>query len=123
MPQPPTEGEFQNLELLWKYMHNSSREKRYSVSTLRSNMTHNQIETGCDRPGTPNSYKNSFKTVTSRKLECPFRLYEREYTKSTNWNIKVKKTQYSHDATESMMEHPAFREFNEQESPQIFHIS
>ncbi|MBW0559495.1 hypothetical protein O181_099210 [Austropuccinia psidii MF-1] len=79
MLQPPTEGEFQTFELLWKHVHNVSRAQGYSVSTLKSNMDHNQIKIGCDRSVTPNTNKTSFKKVTSRNLDCPFRLYAREY--------------------------------------------
>ncbi|MBW0496598.1 hypothetical protein O181_036313 [Austropuccinia psidii MF-1] len=82
-------------------------------------MTHNQIEIGCDRSGTSNSNKNPSKTVTSRKLDCPFRLY----AKSTNWTLKVKNPEHSHDATENIMAHPAFRKFNEQGKSQISQMS
>ncbi|MBW0468960.1 hypothetical protein O181_008675 [Austropuccinia psidii MF-1] len=123
MLQPPTEGEFQTLELLWQHEHNVDRGQGYAVSTLRSNMTHNQIEIGCDRSGTPNPSKNSSKTVTSRKLDCPFRLYARKYAKKTTWTLKVKNPEHSHDATENIMAHPAFTNFNEQETSQIAQIS
>ncbi|MBW0494819.1 hypothetical protein O181_034534 [Austropuccinia psidii MF-1] len=53
-------------------------------------MTHSQIEIGCGRSGTPNANKNPSKTVTSRKLDCPFRLYARKYAKSTTCTLKVK---------------------------------
>ncbi|MBW0530416.1 hypothetical protein O181_070131 [Austropuccinia psidii MF-1] len=82
-------------------------------------MTHNQTEIGCDRSGTPNPNKNSSKTVTSRKLNCPFRLYSKKYAKKTTWTLKVKNPEHSHDATENIMAHPAFRKFNEQETSQI----
>ncbi|MBW0464893.1 hypothetical protein O181_004608 [Austropuccinia psidii MF-1] len=99
MLQPPTEGGFQTLELLWQHVHNVSRAEGYAVSTLRSNMTHNQIEIGCDRSGTPHPNKNSSKTVTSRKLGCPFRLYARKYAKKTTCTLKVKNPEYRHNAT------------------------
>ncbi|MBW0473641.1 hypothetical protein O181_013356 [Austropuccinia psidii MF-1] len=123
MLQPPTEGEFQTIELLWKHVHNVSRAQGYAVSTLRSNITHNQIEIGCDRYGTPNHHKTSSKTVTSRKLYCKFRLYAIRYSKSTSWTLKVKNPECSHDATENIMVHPSFRKFNEQEKSQISQIS
>ncbi|MBW0569223.1 hypothetical protein O181_108938 [Austropuccinia psidii MF-1] len=82
-------------------------------------MTHNQIDIGCDRSGTPNPHKNTSKTVTSRKLDHPFRLYARKYAKSTTWNIKVKNPEHSHYATENIMAHPAFRKFNEKGTSQI----
>ncbi|MBW0471937.1 hypothetical protein O181_011652 [Austropuccinia psidii MF-1] len=63
MLQPPTEGQFKTLEPLWKNVHNVARAQGYSVSTLRSNMTHNQIEIGCDRYGTPNPHKIPSKTT------------------------------------------------------------
>ncbi|MBW0564660.1 hypothetical protein O181_104375 [Austropuccinia psidii MF-1] len=119
MLQPPTEGEFQTLELLFQNLDNISREQRYAIYTLRSNMTHNQIEIGYDRSGTPNPHKSSSKTVTSRNLDCPFRLYARKYSKSTTWTLKVKNTEHSHDSTENIMAHPAFRKLNEQEESQI----
>ncbi|MBW0533599.1 hypothetical protein O181_073314 [Austropuccinia psidii MF-1] len=119
MLQPPTKGEFQTLELFWQQVHNVARAQVYSVSTLRSNMIHKQIEIGCDRSGTPNAKKNPSKTVTSRKLHCSFRLYSRKYANSTTWTLKVKNPQHSHDATENIMAHPAFRKFNEQETSQI----
>ncbi|MBW0587932.1 hypothetical protein O181_127647 [Austropuccinia psidii MF-1] len=114
MIQTPTEGESKTLELLWKHVHNGSRAQGYAVSTLRSNMTHNQIEIGCDRSGTPNVNKNPSKIVTSRNLDCPFRLYPRKYAKCTTWTLKVKNPEHSHDATENIMAHPSFRKFNEQ---------
>ncbi|MBW0463046.1 hypothetical protein O181_002761 [Austropuccinia psidii MF-1] len=86
-------------------------------------MTHNQIEIGCDRSGTPNHNKNFSITVTSRKLDFPFRLYARKYAKSTTWTLKVKNPEHSHDATENIMAHPAFRKFNNQETSQIAQIS
>ncbi|MBW0566701.1 hypothetical protein O181_106416 [Austropuccinia psidii MF-1] len=86
-------------------------------------MTQNQIEIGCDRSGTPNPIKCPSKTVTSRKLDCPFKLYAREYAKSTTWTLKVKNTEHSHDATENPMAHPAFRKLNEQETSQISKMS
>ncbi|MBW0588919.1 hypothetical protein O181_128634 [Austropuccinia psidii MF-1] len=86
-------------------------------------MTHNQIEIGCDRSGTPNATKNPSKTVTSRKVDCPFRLYSRKYAKSTTWTLKVKNTEHRHDATENIMAHPALRKFNEQEKYQIAQMS
>ncbi|MBW0570830.1 hypothetical protein O181_110545 [Austropuccinia psidii MF-1] len=85
-------------------------------------MTHNQIEIGCDRSGTPNANKNPFKTVTSIKLDFPCRLYARKYAKSTTWTLKVKNSEHSHDATENIMAHPAFMKFNEQETSQISQI-
>ncbi|MBW0590892.1 hypothetical protein O181_130607 [Austropuccinia psidii MF-1] len=121
MLQPPTEGEFQAVELLWQHVHNVARAQGYDVSTLRSNMNHNQIEIGCDRSGTPNANKNPFKTVTSRKLDCTF--YARKYAKSITWNIKVKDPEHSHDSTENNMAHPALRKFNEQETSQISQLS
>ncbi|MBW0557556.1 hypothetical protein O181_097271 [Austropuccinia psidii MF-1] len=118
MLQPPTEGEFQTLEPLWWHVHNVARAQGYAVSTLRSNMTHNQIEIGCDRSGTPNPNKSP-----SRKLECLFRLYARKYAKSTTWTLKVKNPEHSHNATEDIMAHPAFRKLNEQETSQIAQLS
>ncbi|MBW0517229.1 hypothetical protein O181_056944 [Austropuccinia psidii MF-1] len=123
MQKPPTEGEFQTLELLWQQFHNVSRAQWYSMSTLGSNMTHNKIEIGCGRSGTPNTNKNSSKTVTSRKLDCPFRLYCRKYAKKTTWTLKVNNTENSHDSTENIMAHPALRKFNEQETSQISQMS
>ncbi|MBW0475313.1 hypothetical protein O181_015028 [Austropuccinia psidii MF-1] len=123
MLQPPTEGEFQTLECLWQHVHNVARAQGYAVSTLRSNMTHNQIEIGCESSGTPNPNKGSSKTVTSRKLDCPFRLYARKYARSTTWTLKFKSPEHSHDATENIMAHPAFRKFNEQETSQIAQMS
>ncbi|MBW0575764.1 hypothetical protein O181_115479 [Austropuccinia psidii MF-1] len=86
-------------------------------------MTHNQIEIGCDRSGTPNPNKSPSKTVTSRKLDYPFRLYARKYAESTTWTLKVKNPEHSHDATENIMAHHAFRKFNEQETSQISQMS
>ncbi|MBW0502555.1 hypothetical protein O181_042270 [Austropuccinia psidii MF-1] len=86
-------------------------------------MTQNKIKIGCDRCETPNPYKNSTKTLTSRKLDCPFRTYARKYSKSTTWTLKVKKPEHSHDATEDSMEHPAFRKFNEEEISKLAQIS
>ncbi|MBW0486862.1 hypothetical protein O181_026577 [Austropuccinia psidii MF-1] len=82
-------------------------------------MTHNQIEMGCDRPGTPNTHKNSFKKVTSRKLDCPFRLYGRKYANDTTWTLKAKNPEHSHYATENIMAHPSFRKFHGKETSQI----
>ncbi|MBW0461636.1 hypothetical protein O181_001351 [Austropuccinia psidii MF-1] len=123
MLQPPTEGKFQTLELLFQHVNNVSSAQRYSVSTLSSNMTHNQIEIGCDKSGTPNPNKNSSKKFTSRKLYFTFRLYSRKYFKSTTWTLKFKNSENSHDATENIMEQPAFRKLNEQETTQISQIS
>ncbi|MBW0563592.1 hypothetical protein O181_103307 [Austropuccinia psidii MF-1] len=86
-------------------------------------MTHKQIEKGCDSSGTPNPQKNTSKVVTSRNLDCTFILYAREYSNSTTWTLKVKNPECSHDATENIMAHPAFRIFNEQETSQIAQIS
>ncbi|MBW0533573.1 hypothetical protein O181_073288 [Austropuccinia psidii MF-1] len=107
MLKPPTEGEFQTLGILWKHVHNFPREQGHSVSTLRSDMTHNQIEIGCDRSGTPNTHKNTSKTTTSRNLDCPFRLYARKYDKSITWTFELRNTEQSHDASENIMRHPA----------------
>ncbi|MBW0478793.1 hypothetical protein O181_018508 [Austropuccinia psidii MF-1] len=71
----------------------------------------------------PNPNKILSKTVTSRKLDCPFRLYSRKYFKSTTWTVEVKNTEHSHDATENIMAHPSFRKFNEQETSKIALIS
>ncbi|MBW0461262.1 hypothetical protein O181_000977 [Austropuccinia psidii MF-1] len=114
MLKPPAEGKFHTLELLSQNVHNVARAQGYAVLTLRSNMTHNQIEIGCDRSGTPSANKNPSKTVTSRKLDCPFRLCARKYAKSTTWTVKVKNAEHSQDATETTMAHLAFRKFNEQ---------
>ncbi|MBW0587934.1 hypothetical protein O181_127649 [Austropuccinia psidii MF-1] len=123
MLQHPTEGEFQTLERLWQNVHNVARAQGYAVSTLRSNMTHNQTEIGCDRSGTPNANKNPSKIVTSRHLDYPFRLYYRKYSKITTWTLRVKNPEHSHYATENIMAHPAFRKFNEQEMSQIAQMS
>ncbi|MBW0474364.1 hypothetical protein O181_014079 [Austropuccinia psidii MF-1] len=123
MLQPPTGREFQTLELLCQHVHNVARAQGYFVSTLRSNMTHNQVEIGCDGSGTPNANKNPSKIVTSRNLDCPFRLYARKYSKSTTWTLEVKDPENSHDATENIMAHPSFRKFNEQETSQIAQMS
>ncbi|MBW0593814.1 hypothetical protein O181_133529 [Austropuccinia psidii MF-1] len=118
MLQPPTEGEFQTLELLWQHVHNVSGAQGYAVSTFRSNMTHNQIEIGCVRSGTPNPNKSP-----SRKLDFPFILYARKYAKSTTLTLEVKNHEHSHDATENIIAHPAFRKFNEQETSRIAQMS
>ncbi|MBW0565460.1 hypothetical protein O181_105175 [Austropuccinia psidii MF-1] len=123
MLQAPTESEFQTLEPLWQNLHNVSRAQGYAVSTLRSNMTHNQIEIGGDRSGTQNPKKNSSKTVTSRKFDCPFRINARQYARKTTWTLKVRNTEHNHDTTENIMAHPAFRKFNEQETSQITQMS
>ncbi|MBW0569281.1 hypothetical protein O181_108996 [Austropuccinia psidii MF-1] len=123
MLQTPTEGEFQTLELLWKHVHNVSRAQGYAVFTLRFNRTHNQIKIGCYRSGTPDPHKGSSKTVTSRKLDCQFRLYARKYSNSSSWTLKVKNPEHSHDATENILAHPAFIKFNEQETSQIAQMS
>ncbi|MBW0513614.1 hypothetical protein O181_053329 [Austropuccinia psidii MF-1] len=86
-------------------------------------MTHNNIEIGFYRSGTPNTNKNSSKTVTSRKLDCPFRLYARKYAKISTWTLKVKNPQHSHDATENIIEHPDFRKLNVQETSKISQMS
>ncbi|MBW0588303.1 hypothetical protein O181_128018 [Austropuccinia psidii MF-1] len=86
-------------------------------------MTHNQIEIGCDRYGTPKTKKRPSKKVTSRNLDCPLRVYDRKYAKSTTWTLKVKNPEHSHDANENIMAHPAFRKFNEQETSQIAQMS
>ncbi|MBW0549904.1 hypothetical protein O181_089619 [Austropuccinia psidii MF-1] len=95
MLQPPTEGEFKTLEPLWQHVHNVARDQG----------------------------RNRSKTVTLRKLDCPFRLYARKYAKSTTWTLKVKNPEYSHDATENIMAHPAFRKLNEQETSHISKMS
>ncbi|MBW0492361.1 hypothetical protein O181_032076 [Austropuccinia psidii MF-1] len=123
MLQPLTEGDFKTLGLLWKHVHNVARDQGYYASTLRSNMTHNQIEIGFDRSGSPNTNKKASKTVTSRKLDCPLRLYSRKYAKKTTWKLKVKNPEHSHDAIKNIMDHPAFRKFSEQEKSQIAQIS
>ncbi|MBW0582977.1 hypothetical protein O181_122692 [Austropuccinia psidii MF-1] len=119
MLQPPTESEFQTIYLLLQHVHNVSGAQGYAVSTLRSNMTHNKLEKGCLRSGSPNTYKNNSKEVTSRKLDFPFRLYSRKYAKSTTWTLKVENCEDSHDSTENIMAHPSFRKLNEQEKTQI----
>ncbi|MBW0518449.1 hypothetical protein O181_058164 [Austropuccinia psidii MF-1] len=86
-------------------------------------MTHNQIEIGCDRSGTPNANKRPSMTVTSRKLDCPSRLYATKYAKSTTWTLKVKNPEHSHDTTKNITAYPAFRKFNEQETSQIAKMS
>ncbi|MBW0494860.1 hypothetical protein O181_034575 [Austropuccinia psidii MF-1] len=86
-------------------------------------MSHNHNETGCDRSGTPNPNKNSSKTVPSRKLYSPFRIYARKYAKSTIWTLKVKNPENSYNATEIIMAQPAFRKLNGQETSQIAQIS
>ncbi|MBW0465725.1 hypothetical protein O181_005440 [Austropuccinia psidii MF-1] len=78
---------------------------------------------GCDRSGTPNANKNPSKTVISRKLDSPFRLYTRKYAKSTTWTLKVKNPEHSNDATENSMAHPALWKFNGQETSQIAQMS
>ncbi|MBW0590486.1 hypothetical protein O181_130201 [Austropuccinia psidii MF-1] len=123
MLQLSIEGELQTLELLWKNVNNVSREQGYAVSMLRSNMTHNQIEIGCDRSGTPNFHKSYSKTGSSSKIDCPFKLCGRKYAESTTWTIKVKNPEHSHDAIENIMAHPVFRQLNEQETSQIAQIS
>ncbi|MBW0461187.1 hypothetical protein O181_000902 [Austropuccinia psidii MF-1] len=85
-------------------------------------MTHNQIQIGFDRSETTNPRKNTSKTDTSRKLDCPCRLYARKYAKSTTWIPKVKIPEHSNDSTKNIMEHPAFRKFNDQETSQIAQI-
>ncbi|MBW0561870.1 hypothetical protein O181_101585 [Austropuccinia psidii MF-1] len=119
MLQPPTEGEFQTLELLWQPVHDVVKAQGYAVSTLRSNITYNQIEIGCDRSGIPNPKKNSSKTVTSRKLDCPFRLYSRIYAKKTTWTLKVRNPEHSHDATENIMEHLPFGNLMSKKHPKL----
>ncbi|MBW0530436.1 hypothetical protein O181_070151 [Austropuccinia psidii MF-1] len=123
MLQPPTEGKFQTLEIIWKHAHNVARAQGYALSTLRSNMTHNQIVIGCYRSGTPKPNKNSSKIVTSRKIDCPFRLFEIKYSKKTTWTPKVKSPEHRNDETENIMEHPAFRKLNEKETSQIAQMS
>ncbi|MBW0508779.1 hypothetical protein O181_048494 [Austropuccinia psidii MF-1] len=86
-------------------------------------MTHNQIEIGCDRSGTPNTNKSPSKTATSRKIECPFKFYSRKYAKSTTWTLQFKNPEHSDDATENIMVHPALRKFNEQETSQMAQMS
>ncbi|MBW0553261.1 hypothetical protein O181_092976 [Austropuccinia psidii MF-1] len=86
-------------------------------------MTHNQVEIGCDKSGTPNANKSPSKTVNSRNLDCPFRLYARKYAKSTTWTLKVKNPEHIHYATENIMAHLPFRKFNGQETSQIAQIS
>ncbi|MBW0589378.1 hypothetical protein O181_129093 [Austropuccinia psidii MF-1] len=39
------------------------------------------------------------------------------------WTLKAKNPEHSHDATENIMAHPAFRKFNEQETYQISQMS
>ncbi|MBW0566091.1 hypothetical protein O181_105806 [Austropuccinia psidii MF-1] len=82
-------------------------------------MTYKQIQIGFDRSETTNPRKNTSKTDTSRKLDCPFKLYARKYSKSTTWIPKDKNPEHSHGATKNIMEHPAFRKFNDQETSQI----
>ncbi|MBW0563648.1 hypothetical protein O181_103363 [Austropuccinia psidii MF-1] len=86
-------------------------------------MTHNQIEIGCDRSGTPNPNKNSCRKFTSRNIDCPFRLYARKYAKKTTSTLKFKNPEHSYYATENIMAHPAFRKFNEKETFQIAQMS
>ncbi|MBW0516840.1 hypothetical protein O181_056555 [Austropuccinia psidii MF-1] len=45
------------------------------------------------------------------------------YSNSTTWTLKFKNPEHSHDATENIMAHPAFRKLNEQEKSQIYQIS
>ncbi|MBW0462592.1 hypothetical protein O181_002307 [Austropuccinia psidii MF-1] len=123
MLELPIEGEFQTLELLSKNVINVSWEKGYSGSSLRFNMTQNQIEICCDRSGTPNSHKTFPKTVTSRNLDCPVRLLWKKDSKSTTWTLKVKNPEQIHYATEAIMSHPTFRKFNKQETSQIVQMS
>ncbi|MBW0472876.1 hypothetical protein O181_012591 [Austropuccinia psidii MF-1] len=57
------------------------------------------------------------------KIDCPFRIFARKDAKSTSWTLKFKNPEHNHDATESIMAHPAFRNFNEQETSQISQMS
>ncbi|MBW0477752.1 hypothetical protein O181_017467 [Austropuccinia psidii MF-1] len=121
MIQLPSEGKFQPLELLWKHVHNVSREQGYAMSTLRSNMTHNKFSIGGDRSGTPNSHRKSSKKVTLRNIDCAFIICARRHSKCTTLTLKVKRPAHSHDATESIMLHPHFVRFNEKGNSHISH--
>ncbi|MBW0553820.1 hypothetical protein O181_093535 [Austropuccinia psidii MF-1] len=86
-------------------------------------MTHNQVGIDCDRYGTPNPHRNTSKTLTSRKLNFLFRFYARIYSKSTTYALKLRNLEKSHDATENIMAHPAFKKSNEHKTSQISQIS
>ncbi|MBW0569840.1 hypothetical protein O181_109555 [Austropuccinia psidii MF-1] len=85
-------------------------------------MTHNQIEISFDRSGTPNPHRNTYKTVTSRNLDFPFRIYARKYAKSTIWTLIVNPPEHHHDATKNIMANLTFSNFSEQETSQIAQI-
>ncbi|MBW0484053.1 hypothetical protein O181_023768 [Austropuccinia psidii MF-1] len=86
-------------------------------------MTHNKIQIGCDRSGTPNTHKNSSKTVNSRKIDGPFRLHVRKHSKSTTWTLIVKNPDHSNDANEDIMAHTDLRKLNKKETSQIAQMS
>ncbi|MBW0470114.1 hypothetical protein O181_009829 [Austropuccinia psidii MF-1] len=86
-------------------------------------MTHNKIEIGCDRSGTPNPNKNSSKAVSSRKIDYPFRLHAKKYSKTTTWTLKFKNADHSDDSNQDIMAHPDLRKLNEKETSQIAQMS
>ncbi|MBW0584781.1 hypothetical protein O181_124496 [Austropuccinia psidii MF-1] len=63
------------------------------------------------------------KQSPQESLTFPFVIFARKYAKSTTWTLKVKTPEHSHDATENIMAHPAFRQFSEQETSQIAQTS
>ncbi|MBW0513088.1 hypothetical protein O181_052803 [Austropuccinia psidii MF-1] len=86
-------------------------------------MSHNQIQVDCYRSGTTNPHRSPSNKFTSRKLDCPFRLYARKYAKSTTWTLRLKNPEHIHDAIENIMAPSFFRKFNEQETSKIAQMS
>jgi hypothetical protein len=104
---------FETREQLLASIQEHALSHGYAITTIRSNRDRN-ISLGCDRGGVYYDHINALdgakrRKTSTRRIDCPFRLYAKKLIASNQWEIQVRNPNHNHEADDNMIAHPIAR--------------
>jgi hypothetical protein len=127
--EPPTEQVFDTREQLLASIQQHALTHGYAITTISSSRDRN-ITLGCDRGGVYHDRVNApegakRRKTSTKRIDCPFRLYAKKLTASNQWEIQVRNPSHNHEADDNMIAHPIARrrQFTEDQIQTIQQLS
>jgi hypothetical protein len=127
--EPLMEQVFETREQLLASIQEHALSHGYAITTIRSNRDRN-ISLGCDRGGVYYDHINALdgakrRKTSTRRIDCPFRLYAKKLIASNQWEIQVRNPNHNHEADDNMIAHliARRRQLTKDQNQTIQHLS
>ena len=127
--EPPIEQDFETREQLLTSIRQHALSHGYAITIINSAKERN-ICLGCDRGGVYHDHIDASegskrRKTSTRRMNCPFRLYAKKLVDSNQWEIQVRNPSHNHEADDNMIGHPTVRrpQLTRDQNQTIEHLS